>query len=79
MNNTIDQIQASLAKLRPAINADGGDMEFVSFDEATGAVTLRMSGACKDCALAAISIKEAVEPQLKADVPGVHSVVPLEE
>jgi Fe-S cluster biogenesis protein NfuA len=79
MTTIPEQIEASLAKLRPAIQADGGNMEFISFNPATGVATLRLTGACSGCAMAAISIKEAVEPQLKAEVPGVTAVEALEE
>lgn len=79
MDTIIEQIQEVLTRLRPAIQADGGDMEFVSFDELSGVVTLRLKGACSGCAMAAISIKEAVEPELKAAVPGVRAVEALEE
>jgi Fe-S cluster biogenesis protein NfuA len=73
------KIKDSLDKLRPTVQADGGDMEFISFDEATGVVTLRLIGMCNGCAMAMMSIKEGVEPQLKLDVPQVKSVEALED
>lgn len=67
VRNVIDQ-------LRPAIQSDGGDIELVSVDAASGVVTVRLHGACVGCSLAAITLKAGVERTLRQQVPGVNRV-----
>lgn len=65
-------IIATLDKIRHFLQRDGGDVEFVSFDE--GVVYVRLHGACQDCAYANSDIKDLVEVVLQEEVPGVTEV-----
>lgn len=54
------------------LQADGGDIEFVSFEE--GVVKVRLTGACSGCPMSQLTLKKGVEEKLKKMVPGVVSV-----
>jgi len=69
------EIQAVLEKVRPGLQMDGGDVEFVSFDETDGVVTVRLKGACGNCPSATMTLQYGIENRLKEEVPGVTKVV----
>ena len=69
--NVIDDI-------RPALQADGGDIELVKADEATGLVSVRLQGACRGCPGAAMTLRMGVERLLKEKVAGVKGVVAVQ-
>ena len=56
-----DKIIELLNVLRPTLQADGGDVEFVDFDSETGEVKVRLQGACQSCPLSSITLKESIE------------------
>jgi Fe-S cluster biogenesis protein NfuA len=67
-----EQIEKALETIRPALQADGGDIQFVSVDK--GVVKVRLQGACGSCPMATMTLKQGVEVRLKEMVPGVLSV-----
>ena len=67
------EVQAVLEEIRPAIQMDGGDVEFVSLDDA-GKVTVRLSGACTGCAMSQLTLKQGIENLLLSRLDGVTSV-----
>ena len=69
-----DQIAALLQKVRPMLQADGGDVEFVDFNEATGVVTVKLTGACSGCPMAPVTLKQGIEKYLKEAFPQITSV-----
>lgn len=73
----IGHIKDVLDKLRPAIMQDGGDIHFVRFEN--GTVFVRLHGACVSCPISFITLKMGVEAQLKEKVPGVESVVSVDD
>lgn len=68
------RIEEVLESIRPALWADGGDLEFLGFDEADGVVELRLLGACEACPISMMTLKEGIERRLKSSVPGVTEV-----
>lgn len=72
MQTKIDEIKHVIEKIRPYIQRDGGDVEFVSFDD--GIVTVRMLGACMGCIALDDTISEGIEAILLDEVPGVTGV-----
>jgi Fe-S cluster biogenesis protein NfuA len=66
------QIQESLAKVRPFLRREGGDVEFIDFFE--GIVRVKMLGACAECFGLDDTIKNTVEMILIDEVPGVRAV-----
>ncbi len=75
MPNTIEaKIEEILESIRPALKADGGDVEFLRFIEEEGVVELRWLGACEDCPISMVTLKEGIERRLKSGVPDVTEV-----
>ncbi len=75
MPNTVEaRIVEVLEAIRPALQADGGDLEYLGFDEADGVVELRLLGACESCPISMMTLKEGIERRLKSSVPGVNEV-----
>ena len=74
MNNkeTRELIVETLEKIRPFINRDGGDIEFVDFID--GIVYVKMVGACEGCMLIDSTLSEGIEIILMDEVPGVLGV-----
>jgi Fe-S cluster biogenesis protein NfuA len=68
-----EKIKAALDKIRPALQADGGDVEFV--EEQNGTVKVRLKGACGGCPMAQMTLKKGIEKILKEQVPEVKEVV----
>ena len=62
------------SRIRPAVQEDGGDIAFVSFDEATGVCSVQMQGSCKGCASSAVTLKNGIENMLMHYVPEVTAV-----
>lgn len=68
-----EKVEAALAKIRPALQADGGDVELVGVDD--GVVKVMLKGACAGCPVATITLKQGIERVLKAQIPEVKEVV----
>jgi len=66
------QIKTILNKVRPYLQQDGGDVEFVEFKE--GIVYIKMLGACIGCSSIDITVKDGIEALLLEEVPGVIGV-----
>lgn len=62
-----------LDKIKPFLNNDGGDVEFIKFED--GIVYVKLLGACADCALADNTIKDMVEYTLTFEIPEVKEVI----
>ena len=69
-----DKVEAALTKIRPALQADGGDVELVDVTE-EGIVKLRLKGACAGCPMSTITLKNGIERILKQEIPEVKEVV----
>lgn len=68
-----DRIQAVLEKIRPSLQADGGDVELVGVSE-DNVVTVRLTGACVGCPMSELTLKGGIERILKHEIPEVVSV-----
>jgi len=67
-----ENIEKALDKIRPALRADGGDIELV--DVVDGIVKVKLTGACGGCPMSQMTLKMGVERILKQQVPEVKSV-----
>ncbi len=67
-----EQVQAALEKIRPMLQADGGDVELVDIKD--GVVSVKLKGACAGCPMSQMTLKNGVERILKQAVPQVKSV-----
>lgn len=74
---TWDRIEAVIDEVRPAVRADGGDIELVGFDENEGRVELRLVGACHSCPYSLMTLKGGIEHRLRSLLPEVKTVVAL--
>ena len=68
-----NQIEEALNKVRPSLQADGGDVELVDVDE-DGVVKVRLTGACGGCPMSQMTLKMGIEKILKQNVPQINSV-----
>lgn len=68
-----EKVEAALTRIRPALRADGGDVELVDVRE--GVVSLRLTGACGGCPMATMTLRNGIERSLRAEVPEVKEVL----
>jgi Fe-S cluster biogenesis protein NfuA len=73
--NKQEKIQQVLDQIRPALHADGGDVEFLGYDESEGVVHLRLMGACESCPISMLTLKEGIEKRIRSTVPEVTEVM----
>jgi len=76
-NEIILEIQKILNKIRPYLNAEGGDLEFIKYED--GIVYIKMLGACMDCGSLDSTLKDGIEALLVEYVPEVIEVRNLVE
>jgi Fe-S cluster biogenesis protein NfuA len=69
----IDKIKKALEGIRPGLQADGGDVEFVRVDN-NNVVYIKLVGACGGCPMSTITLKQGIERILKMQVPEITSV-----
>lgn len=77
VNKTDKKIIEILEKIRPYLNNDGGDVEFVKFED--GICYVKLKGACAGCMFADITIQNTIEEMLVSEVPEVIKVINVEE
>jgi len=65
-------------KVKPFIQMDGGDIEFVGFDADKGVVKVKLQGACVGCGLADVTLKLGVEKELQKQFPDIKEVVTID-
>jgi Fe-S cluster biogenesis protein NfuA len=68
-----EKVEAALNKVRPALMADGGNVELVDVED--GVVKVRLTGACSGCPMSQMTLKMGIERLLKREVPEVKEVV----
>ena len=71
--NTEEQVIDVINRIRPYLNSDGGELEFVKFEN--GIVYVKLIGACAGCAMQDATLKDGLEALLLEEVPGVIEVV----
>ena len=68
-----EKVAAVLAQIRPALQADGGDVELVDVND--GIVKLKLKGACAGCPMATMTLQHGIERILKEKIPEVKEVI----
>ena len=68
-----EKVEAVLTQVRPALQADGGDVELVAVDD--GTVKVKLTGACAGCPMATMTLQQGIERVLKEQIPEVKQVV----
>ncbi len=72
-----DRVERIVELIRPAIQADGGDVELVDVTDG-GVVHVRFHGACVGCPSSTMTLQYGIEQNLRQHVPEVSSVVPVQ-
>lgn len=72
----IQKIEDALDQIRPNIQMDGGDVEFVKFED--GIVYVRLCGSCIRCPMSIYTLKVVIEEKLKEYVPDIQEVVAVD-
>ncbi len=68
-----ERVDKALQKVRPSLQADGGDVQLVEVDE-EGVVRVKLAGACGGCPMSQMTLKMGIEKILKQNVPEVKAV-----
>lgn len=68
-----EKVEAALDKIRPALRADGGDVELV--DVKDGVATVKLTGACGSCPMSAMTLQMGVQRVIKDEVPEIKEVI----
>ena len=69
-----ETVEKVLDKVRPAIQADGGDVELINI-RADNVIEVRLKGACGNCPMATLTLKAGIERVLKEEIPQVKEVI----
>jgi Fe-S cluster biogenesis protein NfuA len=73
MERTIDSINEIIDKLRPFLVNDGGNIEFVKYEDNN--VYIKMIGACANCSMLNITLRDGIEMALKEEIPEINEVI----
>jgi len=71
-----DKVETALTKIRPALQADGGDVELVDVNE--GVVKVRLTGACGGCPMATMTLQHGIERVLREQIPEIKEVLAVQ-
>lgn len=71
-----EKVEAALAKVRPSLQADGGDVELVEVTD-DGIVKVRLKGACCGCPMGQMTLKMGIEETVKKEIPEIKKVIAL--
>jgi len=71
---TKEKVEATLGRIRPSLQADGGDVELIEVTP-NGTVKVKLTGACGGCPMSQMTLKMGIERTLKQEVPEVKEVV----
>ncbi|MFA4834112.1 MAG: NifU family protein [Patescibacteria group bacterium] len=74
-NNIEDKIKKAIEKVRPSLQADGGDIKFVGWYPETGIVQVSLVGHCAHCPMSQMTLKQGIEAEIKKEVPEVKEVI----
>lgn len=69
-----EKVQAVLNKVRPSLQADGGDCKLVKVRD-DGVVEVKLQGACGNCPMATLTLKAGIERVLKEEIPEIKKVI----
>lgn len=68
-----EKVEDALNKVRPSLQADGGDVQLIGVDE-DGVVKVKLQGSCAGCPMSQMTLKMGIEKMLKQNVPEVARV-----
>jgi Fe-S cluster biogenesis protein NfuA len=68
-----EKVEAALNKIRPSLQADGGDVDLIEVKD--GIVKVKLQGACAGCPMSQMTLKMGIEKRLKEEIPEIQEVV----
>ena len=68
-----EKVEAVIDRIRPALQADGGDVELVGIDD--GVVKVKLTGACGSCPMSTLTLKMGIERVIREELPEIKEVV----
>ncbi len=68
-----ERVQVVLDKVRPGLQADGGDVELLNVED--GVVTVALRGACGTCPFSLMTLKQGIEARIKEEIPEIKEVI----
>lgn len=71
------KIISLLDKIRPFLISDGGNIEFIKYEN--NIVYVKLTGACQDCAMIDITLKDGIEEMIVTEIPEVKEVINIKE
>ena len=71
--NVEERIINEIEKLKPYLQNDGGNIEFVKFED--GIVYVKLTGACAGCSMIDFTLKDGIEAALKEEIPEINEVI----
>jgi len=71
----LEKIKAAIEDIRPHLQADGGDVRFVSYEN--GIVSVELQGRCGSCPMSQMTLKNGVEARIREVVPEISGVVSI--
>jgi Fe-S cluster biogenesis protein NfuA len=71
-----ERVEEALKKIRPMLQADGGDVELIDVTE-DNTVKVKLKGACGSCPMSSYTLKLGIEQRLKEEIPGIKEVVSI--
>jgi len=74
-NNLENKIKKALEKVRPSLQADGGDIKFIGWYPETGIVQVQLIGMCAHCPMSQMTLKQGIEVELKKQIPEIKEVI----
>ena len=69
-----ERVEKVIRKIRPFLQGDGGDIQLISVSD-DGIVKVRLTGACRGCPMAAMTLKNTIESNIKKEIPEVKKVL----
>jgi len=72
-----ERVKEAIEKVRPFIQSDGGDVELVDVDLDSKKVIVRLVGACTNCAMSDITLKQGIEDAIRTEAPEVSEVIAI--
>ena len=68
-----EQVQSIIETIRPALKADGGDVELIDVEDSK--VKVKLTGACAGCPMSQLTLKMGIERELKKHIPDLEEVI----
>ena len=74
----VEKIKKAINQIRPALQMDGGDVQFVNYNAGSGQLKVELIGHCAHCPMSSITLKQGIEAEIRRTVPEVTGVQAIE-